>query len=443
MSQNVLFKIGTRAQYDALATYNQNTLYWLSDTQQLYKGDILFGTGAMASETAAGLLSAEDYQQLQELIKSGAAIDLTPVNGSIVITDKKIGVGLSAVEGNILSVKEDGLFAAVDTKPIENRLTAVEGSLAIVTKDIDDIKEEIAGIKESLVGGIHYRGSVATKDELPENPQQGDLYECADTGVEYCWNGTEWFEYGTSHFVPVAGAGIIVNGSEISVKIADNAHGLVAVEGGLIINLATAEQDGAMSKEDKAKIDAIPEVYVAKKYEVTDAPVGTLVNYGEKEIRIMCPDDAEYNLQNVGAGGDPNTYYVTFNTYCPSDDAVGYIEHLGGQSDAEILTDIKVDKYGRRYQPTWLAIAKYDAESNTWTYYGKNSSTTHYLGWDYRIDWYNADGKMIVSDSIRINLSNKDCHFASKPYYMNSYVTDEELDKAVQNMSEAYSWSEM
>ena len=62
MAQNVLFKIGTRAQFDAIVTKSEATLYWLTDTQELYKGDVLFGTGALVSETAAGLLSAEDYK---------------------------------------------------------------------------------------------------------------------------------------------------------------------------------------------------------------------------------------------------------------------------------------------------------------------------------------------------------------------------------------------
>ena len=94
----------------------------------------------MASETASGLLSAEDYKKLQELIVTGGTIDLTPVDGSIVIEDKKIGIGLSAAEGNILSIEEDGLYVSVDTKPIENRLTAVEGSIASVNESIADLQ---------------------------------------------------------------------------------------------------------------------------------------------------------------------------------------------------------------------------------------------------------------------------------------------------------------
>jgi hypothetical protein len=160
----------------------------------------------------------------------------------------------------------------------------------------------------------------------------------------------------------------------------------------------------------------------------------------------MCPDGAEYNLQNVGAGGNANTYYVTFNTYAPSDDAVGYIEHLGGQSDPEILKDIKIDQYGRRYQPTWLGVANFDEATGTWSYYGKQSSADKFIGWDYQIDWYDANNVMIASDSIRINLSNESCHFDSKPYYMSSYVESseiEDLKATISEMEKSYTWGEI
>lgn len=250
---NVLFKIGTRAQFDAIVTKSETTLYWLNDTQELYKGDVLFGKGALASETAAGLLSAEDYKKLKELIATGGAVELAPVDGSIVIEDKKIGVGLSAVEGNMLSIKDDGLFVApVDLTGVQNRLTAVEGS--------------IAQLQEDIIGGIRYKGAVATIDELPADAKQGDLYEVTDDGSEWCYNGEKWFEYGSAHFTPVAGNGIQVNGNEIAVNIAAESNGLTAVDGALTINLATADSAGAMSAADKAALDALIALKIAENY---------------------------------------------------------------------------------------------------------------------------------------------------------------------------------
>ena len=166
------------------------------------------------------------------------------------------------------------------------------------------------------------------------------------------------------------------------------------------------------------KIEAAISEHMTKKYEITDAPEGTIISYRENEIRICCPKDAVFTKQNVGTGGDANTYYVTFKTYVYDDNVVGYKEHLGNQTDAEILTDLKTDKYGRRYQPTWLGVAKYDEATGVWNYYGENSTSEKFTGWDYRLDLFDANGVMIASDSVRINLSNENCHSSIEPYYV-------------------------
>ena len=190
-------------------------------------------------------------------------------------------------------------------------------------------------------------------------------------------------------------------------------------------------------------IEQIPEIYVSKKeletlqrvkFEIADTPVGTIVDYREKEIRVMCPAGVQFKKQSVGAGGDPNSNYMTFKTYAPSDDAVGYIERINGSPDEEILTNFSVDKYGRRYQPTWLAIAKYDDATDTWAYYGAKSTTDKYIGWDYQIDWYDANGKMIGSDCVRINLSNEDCHYNIEPYYMGKVVKNVSVNGTLLDM---------
>lgn len=188
-------------------------------------------------------------------------------------------------------------------------------------------------------------------------------------------------------------------------------------------------------------VEAAMGEHLTKKYEVANVPEGTLIDYRESEIRVMCPVNAQWAKQSVGAGGDANSYYMTFKTYVPSDAVVGYIEHMNGQSDSEILTKFSVDEYGRRYQPTWLALAKYDEATDTWTYYGANSNKDRYIGWNYQIDWYDANDVMIASDSIRINLSNEDCHSEIKPYYVgdmmktaNAY-TDAQIEAKIAEMN--------
>jgi hypothetical protein len=160
----------------------------------------------------------------------------------------------------------------------------------------------------------------------------------------------------------------------------------------------------------------------------------------------MVPADAKFNKQQVGTGGDANTYYMTLRTYAPNDGVVGYIEHLGGQVDKEVLTNLSVDEFGRRYQSTWLGLAKFDEATGVWNYYGKNSSTDKFIGWDYQIDWYNADNTKVASDAIRINLSNEACHNFIRPYYgpENDLTTDIiELQNSLAEVQNMYVWGEM
>ena len=195
------------------------------------------------------------------------------------------------------------------------------------------------------------------------------------------------------------------------------------------------------TKVTAEEVDKKVEAAIEKpKYEIADVPEGTLVNIDEHEIRIMCPADAEYHLQGVGVGGDSNTYYVTLKTYIYDDNVVGYKEHLGNAVDPEILTDLKTDKYGRRFQPTWLGVAKYDEETGVWNYYGKNSTVSKYIGWDYQIDFFDANGVMIASDSVRINMSNEECHSEIKPYYMGTISKDieEKIEQRITEINTGY-----
>lgn len=173
----------------------------------------------------------------------------------------------------------------------------------------------------------------------------------------------------------------------------------------------------------KANEASVAASYERVKFEIADTPVGTLVDMDrEKEIRIMIPSTATFTKQAVGAGGDANVYYITLRTYAPAK-ATGYKEHLGENSDKDILTDLKVDAYGRKFQSTWLGVAKYDETSGSWTYYGANSSEEKYIGWDYQVDWYEND-VIFASDSVRINLSNENCHGNIKPSYISAVLSE-------------------
>ena len=256
---------------------------------------------------------------------------------------------------------------------------------------------------------------IVNVDELPVEGNVEVIYICK--GVAYIFDGTDFVALGKDHTAELEALTNRVSALETSsANVLTKLESLETEVGSIneqITDLENTIEKSVSDLDEKSK-----NLYEKVKYEIADAPVGTLVDYREKEIRIMCPTDAEWKKQAVGTGGDANSYYVTFKTYVPNDDVVGYIEHLGDQVDSEILTTFSTDKYGRRYQPTWLAVAKYDESTETWTYHGTRSTTNKYLGWDYQIDWYNADGIVIASDKIRINLSNEECHFITEPYYL-------------------------
>ena len=354
MAQNVRFiSVKMQTSFDALEVKDSLALYWIQDTQRLYKGDKLYGTGFAATADFAGLMSPEDKAKLDELVSGSGLKNLTPVDGTIQITDKAdggkfIGVAVSTQQGNALIAVEDGLFVPTAEKvsvpeyAIEKQEVAEDGFSTSYK-----LKRTVDGTSTYVGDTINIAKDMVLQSATLETVTEADVpYAGAVVGDPYIDMA---FNDGVqSHiYIPVkglvdtytAGEGIKIVDGKISVKIADNSHGLVAVDGALSINIATRKTDGAMSAKDKLVVDSIPYVYKARKYDISGMPIGTLIDYRDHEIRVMCPNDAEFAKQSVGAGGNANTYYMTFKVYVPNESVVGYIEHLDDQVDSEILTN--------------------------------------------------------------------------------------------------------
>lgn len=227
---------------------------------------------------------------------------------------------------------------------------------------------------------------------------------------------------------------------------ADGANGLTTVDGTLRLNLATEESAGAMSKEDKIIVDSLPEVYVARKYDIANIPIGTLIDYRDHEIRIMVPADAKFEKQAIDGDYDPNKYYISFKTYAPINAVSFKRGDKGVVNDAMLTFDNvngAIDKLNRKYSICWLPIASYDPNTSTWEYFGKDSVDAQYIGWSYVIEWYDDNGIKIGFDSIQINLSNEQCHYVNKPYYLENYATAEDIQavkETVSTVEESYVW---
>lgn len=171
------------------------------------------------------------------------------------------------------------------------------------------------------------------------------------------------------------------------------------------------------------------QVYEKIRYEVTSAPEGTLVDYREKEIRVMCPKDTKWVKQNVGVNGLPNRYYITFKAYAP-EEAVSFKEDIKPTIEDQTMwyfennSSAGIDKYGRKYSTIWWSVAEYDEETDTWTYFGAESTVNNMVGRDYSVEWYDANGVVIESDYIRIYFTNEDCHSTIEPSYVGNITTE-------------------
>lgn len=423
---NVKFYSGTRAQYDSIVSHNPLALYFCDDTGELFKGDICLSDGIRVVPTRADLpeisCAADGIVYFIAETKSGYMV--SPNRAEWLQT-------IYAPVTDAYTIPEEEMYTTVTTV----------GAVRDIEKKIYERIEEVASNGLSKLTPID--GTISILDTADGSKSIGvAIVPNIDNALVAVDGGL---------FVPTykAGDGVEIVDNKVSVKLADTTHGLVAVNGALSINLATRKSDGAMSKEDKLIIDSIPYVYEARKYNISGTPVGTLVDYRDHEIRIMCPANAEFTKQEVGANGNANMYYMTFRAYAPLG-AVSFKEGDRGVIIDEMHTfdgpASGVDEWGRRYSVCWLALASFDESTSTWTYFGKNSTEQKMVGWDYVVEWYDKEGHRIGFDSVRINLSNENCHYVLKPYYMNEVITTteaEEIRTTVAEMEESFSWSDM
>lgn len=424
---------------------NDNTLNWLANEHAiLLRGEVgieFLDSGRVKLKVGDGISSWAQLQYINEDINGDkSSIDI--LNGVLQI------VGFDAAEvGAYLTKGADGvatwvlpdnsvidsLVSAVDTLRVDlNGVQAIVGNAAteespatgifallnekantsdVYTRNEVYNKDEIA----ALIGGVFkYCGSKESYADLPTSNQNiGDVWNIESDDVEHgikagdnvVWNGSDWDKLSST------------------------------------INLS-----GYATKEDiepiQVEVDKISKSYLTKtaahklfkdvKYEFIGLPETVLVDYKDSEIRVMCPSDMEWTFQNTPSdnpNADSLNYYAQFRVYAPNDDIVGFKEGDRGAIIDQTLytfdsTFAGIDEFGRKYSVLWLALARYDTATETWNYYGKTSTTSKYLGWDYCVEWYNASGKKVDSSAIRINLSNESCHNTVEPFYMGNVVKD-------------------
>ena len=190
--------------------------------------------------------------------------------------------------------------------------------------------------------------------------------------------------------------------------LAENIKGSImdcVVENGDASMLDKVEKPEEVVNYDDSELRERIEELEFKKHIIENVPEGTLVDYRDNEIRIMCPKDAVFTKQNVGETGNPNMYYMSLKTMAP-EGAVAFREGDRGVVLPEVM---QLD--GKNSKTIWLALASLSGEN--WIYFGKTSTAAKFIGWDYVIEWLDENGNVIETNCMRINLSNEECHAVS------------------------------
>ena len=305
--------------------------------------------------------------------------------------------------------------------PSTETVDGLKATVAGLQSDVTSLQNNVTTIQEivspSAEGSVPLNDRVATLEEIINGTGDDSVDAKIDAKINEF--ATKVSDDGTINTIKELVDYVADHGPEAANMAAD----ITALQGLVGETSVEAQIEAAMGKHE-TKASA---VFSKVKYEISSKPTGTLVDYSDKEIRVMVPSDAQFELQNSGENADANAYYIGFKAYAP-DGAVNFKEDL-----AEIIADnimysfegnefAGVDAYGRKYSIVWLPVAAYDEATATWTYYGASSSKAKYIGWHYSVEWYDVNGKKIDSDCIRINLSNEACHNVVEPYYMASVV---------------------
>lgn len=242
-----------RKRYENLVQKDPLALYFIEDKltgyRALYKGDNLIAVGTTASDEAAGLMSADDKQALDNLIKNH-------------------GVSISQNEGNALILVDDGLFVPAQKEvdipeySMEEQETPEDGFVATyklkktVNGESTYVGDSINIPKDKVLQSATMK-TVETADNPYEGAQVGDKY------IDMAFN-----DENQSHiYIPMGDIGGDVS-AEIKIDSA-NANGLsYSDDSGLSLSLASAENNGAMSSEMFTAVDDLMKLDIATKDDV-------------------------------------------------------------------------------------------------------------------------------------------------------------------------------
>ena len=256
------------------------------------------------------------------LLKGEVGIEFTPDNK----TKIKIGDGVK-------SWAELDYFGC-DFQSVEAAIAALQGDVAKINEVLRPTAESV----QTLLSKVEaLESDAATVDQRITDSINAFAEKISDDGTINTLK--ELVDYVAEH------------GAETT-SLVDNVKTLQDLVGAKSVAEQIGESSTSLLAEISKTEEKIKVLSEGKKYEITDVPVGTLVDYREKEIRVMCPEGTIFTSQQVGENGNPNMYYAAFKAYAP-DEAVSFKEGDRGVIVDEMFTfDDKfagIDQFGRKY----------------------------------------------------------------------------------------------
>ena len=406
---------------------NDSTVNWNANLDQiLLKGELgieFLDSGKAKVKIGDGVKNWQELEYFggEELLGDGKSVKVA--NGEICL------VGFDAAEIGAQPRKNaDGLIEWIvpSTETVDGLKSAVAG----LQKDVAELQTDVASLQEIITPSGEGELPLLDRLETLENQMNGDGENSVVAIVNQEINkfANEISDDGTINTFKELVDYVAGHGAEFSAVVND-----VTTLQELVGNKSVSDQIvEAITNSGHILENKALAIFKKIKYEISHKPTGTLVDYRDKEIRVMIPAGTQFELQNSGEGADPNAYYIGFKAYAP-ESAVSFKEDLAQTiSDEEMYyfegNDFAgIDANGRKYSIVWLPVAKYDG--STWNYYGKGSSANKFVGWYYTVEWYDANGIVIGTDTIRINLTNESCHNAIKPFYVPNIVSSDAENK--------------
>lgn len=98
------------------------------------------------------------------------------------------------IDSKVSTITEDITEAA--TNAATERVESAISGTYVTTDSLQKNYYNKESVDAKISGVYHYKGSVPTYSDLPNNANSGDVYNVEDTGNNYAWTGLEWDNLG-------------------------------------------------------------------------------------------------------------------------------------------------------------------------------------------------------------------------------------------------------